>query len=90
MDLVSIGRGSVGTGTDVAIVTGAAWHAVNTSSTKQAKSLNRKDAKDTKVLILFRAWTSLIVIVIDHAFDAIFHQSDVPVQNKAKPTVAEL
>jgi len=90
MDLVSIGRGSVGTGTDVAVVTGAAWHAVNTSSTKQAKSFNRKDAKDTKVSILFRAWASLVVIVIDHAFDAVFHQPDVPVQHEAKPTVVEL
>ena len=64
MDLVSTGRGSVGTGTDVAVVTGAAWHAVR-KKTKHAKEINRKDAK---VLILFRAWASFVVIVIDQRF----------------------
>jgi hypothetical protein len=36
MELVSIGRGSVGTGTDVAVGTGLDWHAVR-KKTKHAK-----------------------------------------------------
>jgi hypothetical protein len=41
-------------------------------------------------LAFFAVCASFIVIVVDHALDAVSHQFDIPIQQKAKTAIAEL